>query len=73
MVLTHLPWKEGKLSEAEKKVAQIFEFRQSRGSNWGPCAQKAEILPTAPTTPTVYINITPNSSYKEDKKSATSC
>ena len=35
----------------EKKVAQIFKSWQSRGSNWGPSGQKAEILPTAPTTP----------------------
>ena len=26
------------------------------GSNWGPCGQKAEILPTAPTMP-VFLNI----------------
>ena len=29
-----------------------FKSRQSRGSIWGPCGRKAEILPTAPTTPT---------------------
>ena len=33
------------------KVAQIFEFRQSLGSNWIPFYLKAEILKTVPTMP----------------------
>ena len=36
-------------SLGEKEVAQIFKSEQSRGSNWGPCGRKAEILPTTAT------------------------
>ena len=56
LVLIYLLQKDEKLSQslAEKKVTQIFQFRQSRGSNWGPCGRKAEILPTAPTIPELF-------------------
>ena len=27
------------------------------GSNWGPYSRKAEILPTAPTMPALYVNL----------------
>ena len=35
------------------KESRTIEFKswQSRGSNWGPCGQEAEILATAPTMP----------------------
>ena len=49
---SHLPTPEGwecELAEAEKKITQTFKFRQSEGSNWGPCGWKTEILPIAPT------------------------
>ena len=36
----------------------VFKSWQSRGFNWGPYSQKADILPTVPTMParTVYLN-----------------
>ena len=43
------------LAWAGKKVTQIFKSRQRRGSNWGPCDRKAEILLTAPTMPTHFL------------------
>ena len=49
LVLIYLPGRiESRVGLGGKKVAQIFKSWQSRGSNWGPCGRKAEILPTAP-------------------------
>ena len=40
------------LVRMKSRVAiQIVKSQQSRGSSPGPCGQKAETLPTAPTTP----------------------
>ena len=29
----------------------MFKSRKNRESNWGPCGQKIEIVPTVPTMP----------------------
>ena len=53
LVLIYLPRKDGKLSwlRRERKSHKSVQISEEPGSNWGPCGRKAEILPTAPTTP----------------------
>ena len=50
---SHLPTPEGWKTELRRKRGgtNIFKFGQSWASKWGPCGQKAEILPTALTMP----------------------
>ena len=70
LVLIYLPRRDGKpswLRRERKWHKSVQTLAEGRGSNWEPCGRKAEILPTAPTTPRdkqVWQNLSQNDSLR---------